>query len=802
MTRHTGIASGLRRRRRLLAGLALACILLALSSTAPAQTLLNITKGKPEAAAPEKEKTPGEAIADLRKDLDEAREALSIAREAPESASPAALGATAEETQKKLSLLYERVHLYEQHIAAYKSLRETRGANKDLTAEIESWTGFEQPPPYPITLVDELRDDIHAQNLKIKNEEVKQSIARDDPEDARELYESAGQKLRKAEEDRETPSGAADEVRLGWLYSLAQLENSVAEAKMLAAETQQRTLQETLAHHSQNLTFLERKLRVAIANAPFTREELDEKLAAIAAAREFIQGELNKTFRNDRDSRRAREKARKALAAAGERATLDEPAAEELERLERIVEVRQAWVETTSQILEGLKVGLQQFDTEVMVWESRYRLKRVTDDNELKEFLDEADKRLEKLRGYQSFFESNLELTKGLVINQQTRLSALPSEGADKELADQLNEAYVTRAVFFGRGLVRVGEMIRLLENWRDEIAERRDSVPLSERLRAFGATAFKVAMNVWNYEIFVAEDTIIVDGQAITQRRPVTISKVVRALLILALGLWLSSVVARRIRILSAKYFKVEQNVAGMIEKVFRAFIVTSVVLFALVTVKIPFTIFAFMGGALAIGVGFGAQNLINNLVSGIILLLERPIKVGDIVEIDGTRGQVKSIGARCSQVRCFDGIDILVPNSSFLEKNVINWTLSDRLLRLSISVGVAYGSPTREVSSLIGDVVNEHDRVLKIPAPTVLFEDFGDDALIFTVFFWIEITSQMDFRIVASDLRHMLDERLSMAGITIAFPQRDVHLDQPAPIQVRILKDRPIGGAEEASD
>jgi len=259
-----------------------------------------------------------------------------------------------------------------------------------------------------------------------------------------------------------------------------------------------------------------------------------------------------------------------------------------------------------------------------------------------------------------------------------------------------------------------------------------------------------------------------------------------------LAIGLWLSSMLARYVRATSVKYFKVEQNVAGLIEKIFRFAVVISVIFIALITVKIPLTVFAFLGGALAIGVGFGAQNLINNLVSGIILLFERPIRVGDIVEIDGTRGRVISIGARCPELRCFDGINLLVPNSSFLEKNVTNWTLSDRLLRLSVSLGVAYGSPTQEVSSLIADAVNEHERILKTPEPIILFEDFGGNALTFTAFFWIEISSQMDYRVIASDLRHMLDKRLREAGITIAFPQRDVHLDHPRPIQVEIIENK----------
>jgi small-conductance mechanosensitive channel len=112
-----------------------------------------------------------------------------------------------------------------------------------------------------------------------------------------------------------------------------------------------------------------------------------------------------------------------------------------------------------------------------------------------------------------------------------------------------------------------------------------------------------------------------------------------------------------------------------------------------------------------------------------------------------------------------------------------------SVNLLRLSVTVGVVYGSPTDEVSRLITEALKEHKRILQFPEPVILFEDFGESSLVFTVYFWAEIGSQMDFRIVASDLRHILDKCLREAGITIAFPQRDVHIDHPRPIQVQLI-------------
>ncbi len=204
---------------------------------------------------------------------------------------------------------------------------------------------------------------------------------------------------------------------------------------------------------------------------------------------------------------------------------------------------------------------------------------------------------------------------------------------------------------------------------------------------------------------------------------------------------------------------------------------------------VNIPLAVFAFFGGALAIGVGFGAQNLVNNFISGLILMFDRTIRIGDMVEVDGQRGRVTSIGMRSSTIKRFDGVEMLVPNSLFLQQNVTNWTSSDRRVRYSISVGVAYGSPTQETQSVILKAVEDQREVLRDPAAYVVFDNFADSALIFTAYFWIELDPAINSLVVFSDIRHRIGERLAEAGIAIPFPQRDLHLDVGQPIEVRLI-------------
>jgi small-conductance mechanosensitive channel len=201
-----------------------------------------------------------------------------------------------------------------------------------------------------------------------------------------------------------------------------------------------------------------------------------------------------------------------------------------------------------------------------------------------------------------------------------------------------------------------------------------------------------------------------------------------------------------------------------------------------------VPLTAFTLLGGAAAIGVGFGSQNIVNNFISGLILLAERPINVGNLIEVGDLHGTVEHIGPRSTRVRTGANVEIVVPNSTFLESNVVNWTLSETRVRVNVSVGVAYGSPTERVADILRRCTEEHERVLATPAPIVLFGDFGDNALVFEVHFWIEMRRMMDRRMIESDVRFRVDEHFREAGIVIAFPQRDVHLSSLAPIDVRV--------------
>jgi small-conductance mechanosensitive channel len=316
-----------------------------------------------------------------------------------------------------------------------------------------------------------------------------------------------------------------------------------------------------------------------------------------------------------------------------------------------------------------------------------------------------------------------------------------------------------------------------LEERLATQLTLARENLPLTARMRG----TIHTLREVWNYKLTGSEP------------EPITLGKIVSALVIFVIG-WL---VARLIAsLLGSRVFpkmRLEEGAAAAFESL--AFYVLMLVAFltALRMVQIPLTAFAVAGGALAIGVGFGSQNVVNNFISGIILLVERPIKRSDLVEVEGVFGNVEQIGLRSTRVRTGDNVHIIVPNAAFLESKVVNWTHSDARVRITITVGVAYGSPTREVERLIAQAVLEHPAILPHPEPIVIFTDFGDNALGFETRFWIEMRTVIARLRIESDVRFRIDELFREAGITIAFPQRDVHLDSLAPVEVRIVSSEP---------
>ncbi len=204
---------------------------------------------------------------------------------------------------------------------------------------------------------------------------------------------------------------------------------------------------------------------------------------------------------------------------------------------------------------------------------------------------------------------------------------------------------------------------------------------------------------------------------------------------------------------------------------------IIAVAVLIGLNIAGIPLKSLTIFAGAFGIGLGFGMQNIINNLVSGIIIFFEKPIKIGDVITLDKEiTGKVEKISIRSTMINTFDRKTVVVPNSKFLENNVVNWVHGgDMLLRSKIVIGVAYGSDTELVKNCLLKVMDLHQDVKKHPAPIVRFAEFGESSLNFELYFWAHI---LDRWMAISDLNFAIDKMFRENNIEIPFPQRDLHI------------------------
>jgi len=184
----------------------------------------------------------------------------------------------------------------------------------------------------------------------------------------------------------------------------------------------------------------------------------------------------------------------------------------------------------------------------------------------------------------------------------------------------------------------------------------------------------------------------------------------------------------------------------------------------------------FGWIAGGLSVGIGFGMQEVVANFVCGLILLVERPIRIGDVVTVDGMMGTVTKIQMRAITITSLDRQDLVVPNKTLITGNILNWTLSASLNRIMIPVGVAYGGDTKQARQILVDVASDHPRVLKDPAPTASFEQFADSSLNLVLRAYLpDLVNRIG---TITDLHTEIDKRFVAAGIEIAFAQQDIHI------------------------
>lgn len=254
----------------------------------------------------------------------------------------------------------------------------------------------------------------------------------------------------------------------------------------------------------------------------------------------------------------------------------------------------------------------------------------------------------------------------------------------------------------------------------------------------------------------------------------PLKLSTVIIVGLILTLGRVFIWVLTQLILLTYYQRNKINLGTQFAINRLISYFIYVFAILTALHFLQINMTVFWGGLAALLVGVGLGLQQTFNDLFSGLLLLFERGIEVGEILEIDGKVGSLKKIGLRTSVIESRDNVTIIVPNSKLVVNNVINWSHYDDKVRFKVNVGVAYGTDTAIVKKILLDTAKEHSFVLKFPGPSVRFTDFGNSSLDFELLFYSKNFTIIED--IKSDIRFEIDRKFREGGIEIPFPQRDV--------------------------
>lgn len=441
-------------------------------------------------------------------------------------------------------------------------------------------------------------------------------------------------------------------------------------------------------------------------------------------------------------------------------------------------------MESQLQLLEYYRIGLL---VTGQVWHTRHDLWNTTNATSIDQVARLIENRSQEAQTWQP-------LIPGLraKLQERRRLAAVASGGDNSQspsrATEALDKALTQEEACLSQWENGFSKLIELIKLAQADIGSKRKSLGVGEKMDSAAITLGAQARDFWDTEVFTLNDSVFVNGQIVQRPSSVTLGMLLIALAILLLGGMASATFSRWLRSRLRDRFALDANTGAIVQKFTHMILLGVTCLIALAVVKIPLTIFALLGGGAAIALGFGAQQLVNNLISGLILLFERPIRIGDMIDVENFSGTVTAIGTRCCQLRRADGVEILIPNSVLLQSTVVNWTLSDNHARQEFFIGIAHGSPVKKAIRIVHDIVAAHPNIQRGYEVNVFFHDFAKESLVLRVFYWIDKTLPHTTNGVPSELRIAIYEAFQVEGISLALPQRDVHLDSAIPLNIQI--------------
>lgn len=712
----------------------------------------------PEPAAPSKREQVAEELRVAQRTLDSAKQSSEESKAKPP-----------ERLEREVELLKQLEVSVAQHEAAKAEHldQQTRLSDLDAQLAVIRETGPSEENSSSFLFLDQLRDDLAARKTRAATVEAAVTNATEAISRAKTVLESKEQAFRRAKEIEQSNTSEDNKAELANATKFSEIEVRIAAVSLELKKQEELNQQFAQQLHQRQVELLEEKVRwIAKKGVNFSQEDLDSQLIEIAKQEDELKKDQQLAESNLGYAEGEWSRARHQLDAAVDRS------AELVEQVEAKLFVKQLY--QTQVTVLGDRLARRAGNKEI--WQRRFQvIRKNAKTAELITWAEESRARLKQLATDKPLEQNRIdEARQDLVVLDKKYQTAGEDAVQVRRWIQEQRDALTQLIQVHDANIVSIDASRRLTEKLLTEIEGEVEQFTIAQWVES----ARLYAASIWNTELTKVDD------------HPLTVGKVIVGVILVFGGFILARMLSRTLgyRLQQGRIRMNESGAAAMQSLSFYVLLVCFT-LTALRFVNVPLTMFTFLGGAIAIGVGFGSQNILNNFISGLILLAERPIKVGDLIQIDELFGNVEHIGARSTVIRTGNNLDIIVPNSTFLENNVVNLTRGDDKLRTNVKVGIAYGSPTRDATKLMKHAAVEHGRILNSPEPFVWFTEFGDNSLNFEVHFWVKVRSISDRSRIESDVRFRIDQLFRDAGITIAFPQRDIHIDTSKPIPVRMI-------------
>ena len=799
-----------------------ACVLTAVvPAAAQGQTTLlkKVTENQAPARTEESEK-PVEMRERLEQWLRDARDTL--ARQDPSTAAASLPeGISVAEMQDRHRDLEQMVLMATRALKNLDAATDARKILESSRNKDEAWTGFKEKPPYSLLMIDELLNERDAIQAKLTSYEASlsnyQSILATTLTETKTAEETVANRVVAVRNASETATPAAK-----WRLEAARCKERPLATRADLLQNLCESLKDLVAAAKIDLALIDRKVKLAKLNCSFNDEDMAKVTKLSETRKQAIQKELELVSKRLKTAQAARAQAQSAVdtlastvppfpetppdkdAPAGKKTppAKDGAADQEAQALEFAkfrLEVAESRVDSLESLVEGLENLTQLENLSLDAYKGRRAVVDATSNYATNKAVDVLAALLDRIRAWENVIDNDIAGSSADLSKLESRAAAVTAEDPRFSLLNDQRAAFSEKLAMLQRVAQGVIAERKLLKRWIQEYSPDSGKTAWSSRLSNLGHAVWTIIRDIWSFEVMSYEDKVETEDGLRTYKIPVTLGWLLRALMFFLIGYWIASQLAKRIQRSLVSHGRLREAQARTLRNWAMIVVGCFLAIGTLAFLHIPLTVFAFFGGALAIGLGFGTQTLIKNFVSGIILLTERKVRVGDTVDVEGIVGVITEINTRSSVIRSPGDIETMIPNSVFLDNRVTNWTLTHPKIRRSLRVGVAYGTPPQTVMEILIESAGRHGLVCKNPAPFAVLEDFGDNALVFQLYFWLELvgtTTTTTIMTVTSDLRLMIEKRFAESGVDVPFPQRDLRLSTAAPLEVRLAPAPEIAG------